>query len=97
MEYKVPKVLERSPEVMGFDLAKIGVGIGCGMGALFTILNNLWACLCFVAIGCTYFYITKKFPGKGELLQFVNYNLGTKCIRFNTTIASLTNKRTHEE
>ncbi|MEM9001363.1 MAG: hypothetical protein AAGB24_13955 [Bacteroidota bacterium] len=83
MEYKCPKVLEKSPQVMGFSLAKVGVILVSILGFLFTMMNHFFLSLIFPVSAGAFFYVTNKFPGKGELAQFLKYKAGNQCIKCN--------------
>ncbi|MEL6918959.1 MAG: hypothetical protein AAFO99_14665 [Bacteroidota bacterium] len=83
MEFRCPKVLEKTPEVMGFNLGKVALIIVCFLGFLFTFLNNFLASLIFPTLGGAYFFVASKFPGKGELTQFLKYKSGYHCIKMN--------------
>lgn len=92
MEFRVPKVLEKRPEVWGFALAKVAIIIFSCIGLLFIGFYNLPLGLVFPSVGGVYFYVDKKYPGKGELVQFIKYTNGNKCIHCNQSLNSLTNK-----
>lgn len=98
MEYKVPKVLEKEPEVQGFSIIKVAVIVGCGLGFLFTVFTHTMQSMVFPAFAGIYFGIDSRFPGKGELGQFIKYNTGHHCINVDMPIKKLirTNPTTEE-
>ncbi len=89
MEYKVPKVLEKEPEVQGFNIVKIGIIVMCGLGFLFTAFTKFFVSLIFLAIAGVYFGITSRFPGKGELSQYIKYTTGSHCIKHDIPLKQL--------
>ncbi len=92
MEFRAPKVLEKTPEVWGFALSRVAVILASGLGLLFLGFYNLPVALLFPTFGGIFFYIDTKFPAKGELIQYITYNTGNKCIHCDRSIRSLTNK-----
>ncbi len=97
MEIRSPKVLEKTPEVWGFNLGKVAVIVLSGMGLLFIGPYSLKTALVFPLFGGVYFLIDAKFPAKGELLQFISYNTGNKCIHCKKQLKKLTKKQTYVE
>ncbi|WP_340200098.1 hypothetical protein [Ascidiimonas sp. W6] len=96
MEFKSPKVLEKEPEVMGFSMLKVAIIVGCGLGFLFTVFTKFYVSLIFVAFAGIYFGITFRFPGKGELSQFIKYNTSSHCIKHDVPLKQLIRTKTDE-
>ncbi len=91
-EIRTPKVLEKSPEVFGMDLGKVGVAAGCFIGLLFVGFYNIKVGLIFPLLAGVYFYIHARFPAKGEMNQFIKFRMGYKCIEGNDLIKNLVDK-----
>ena len=89
VEIRTPKVLEKTPEVFGYDLGKVLVGFGCTLGLIFVGFYNIKVGLAFPAFAFIYFYIKIKFPEDGELMQWYNYNTGNRVIRCNYKISEM--------
>jgi hypothetical protein len=89
MKFRCLKVLEKAPEVMGFNLGVVAVIVVCGLGFLFTVFSNFFISLIFPITLAIYFFFDKKFPGKGELNQYIQYIISEHCIKFNQQIKCL--------
>jgi hypothetical protein len=89
MEYKCPKVLEKEPEVQGFNMLKVAIIVGSGLGFLFTVFTHTMFSMIFPAFAGIYFTITSRFPGKGELTQFLKYSAGNHCIKHDVPLRQI--------
>lgn len=90
MEYKTPKILERTPLVAGYPVMSVMIVVICLLLFIFLVFKNILISLVFLIIPVTYLYIEKKFPGKGEFKEyFLEYKFGIKCIRFNKKLENL--------
>ena len=89
VEYKSPKVIEKVPEVMGLNVGLIVILAACLIGFIYTAFNNFFHSLIFVIFGGGYYYLSIKFPQKGELMQYIKYETSSHCIKVNQEIRTL--------
>lgn len=89
MKFKTPKVLERKPIIGGFDLQLVIIMVICIMLFLFTVFTNFLLSLIFPLILVVLLVIKKKYPKKGDFIEFIKYNREYKCIIFDKKVKEL--------
>jgi len=89
MNYKTPKVLEKKPIVMGLDLKMVVVCVLGVMLFIFTVFTHFFVAFIFPILTGVYLMIDKRYPGNKELVNFVKFQSGIKCIHINKSIKHL--------
>lgn len=89
IEYKCPKVIEKVPEVFGFKVGLLVILLGCALAFVVTVFTNFFISLIFLAIGGGYYYVSIKFPEKGELNQYIAYETGNHCIKMDQELKTI--------
>ncbi len=92
MEYKTPKILERTPLVFGYPVVTAIIVAICFMLFLFIVFKKLLLSLVFLVVPILYLYIIRKYPRKGEFKEFfLDFKIGVQCIKFDEKLENLIN------
>ena len=89
IEYKCPKVIEKVPEVFGFKVGLLVILIGCALGFVVHRIYQFFYIFNFFSSGSSYYYVSIKFPEKGELNQYLRYETGNHCIKMNQELKTI--------
>ncbi len=82
MKFYTPKVFEKKPIIMGFDLGAVVVIVGAVLAFLFTVFVHFWVSLLFPIIAIVYVSIQNKFPEEGAMIRFIKYQFEEKSFSF---------------
>ena len=95
MNYKIPRVLEKSPSIAGINIVPFIFIVFGALFFVFTVRSNWKMSLVPLILAGIFYFLDKQFNKlKGGLIRLMLSPFVVKCVRFDTDIKGLLLKNT---